>query len=160
MPVWVSWWNVSQREDGFPEGRVPHWHDIFVLLYRTNPNLVKYQWKQQWLPVDAVRMVDVLPVDISPVDMMEWPTFVSQSRLTIFTWGIIICNRCSLTFLNNSLDIHNWSDYWEKGVGFAICKNLKNTIYSQINPISHLNSHLLCIATKWGLIKGLLMSKP
>ena len=29
------------------------------------------------------------PVDISPVDMMEWPTFVSQSRLTIFTWGII-----------------------------------------------------------------------
>ena len=100
MPVWVSWWNVSPREHGFPEGVAqgktilprgdipsgyPHWHGIFVLLYRTNPNLVKYQWKQQWLPVDPVRTVDVLPVD-----MMEWPTFVSQSRLTIFTWGIII----------------------------------------------------------------------
>ena len=99
------WWNVSQREDGFPEGGVrgktivprvdspsgyPHWHGIFVLLHRTNTNLVKYQWKQQWLPVDPVRTVDVLPVNISPVDMMEWPTFVSQSRLTIFTWGIII----------------------------------------------------------------------
>ena len=107
MPVWVSWWNVSQREDGFPEGRAwgktilprgdipsgyPHWHGIFVLLHRTNPNLVKYQWKQQWLPVDPVRTVDVLPVYISPVDMMEWPTFVSQSRLTIFMWGIIIVN--------------------------------------------------------------------
>ena len=69
--------------------RYPHWHGIFVLLYRTNTNLVKYQWKQQWLPVDPVRTVEVLPVDISLVDMMEWPTFVSQSRLTIFTWGII-----------------------------------------------------------------------
>ena len=104
MPVGVSWWNVSQREDGFPEGRAqgktillrgdipsgyPHWHGIFVLLYHTNANLVKYQLKQQWLPVDPVRMVDVLPVDISQVDMMEWPTFVSQSRLSIFKWGII-----------------------------------------------------------------------
>ena len=107
MPVWVSWWNVSQREDGFPEGGArgktillredipsgyPHWHGIFVLLYRTNPNLVKYQWKQQWLPVDPVRTVDLLPVDISPVDMMDWPTYVSQSQLTIFTWGIITLN--------------------------------------------------------------------
>ena len=57
MAVWVSWWNVSQREDGFPSGGdipsgYPHCHGIFVLLYRTNPNLVKYQWKQQddwWL---------------------------------------------------------------------------------------------------------------
>ena len=23
MPVWVSWWNVSQREDSFPRGRSP-----------------------------------------------------------------------------------------------------------------------------------------
>ena len=51
MLVWLSWWNVSQRDDGFPEGgarwktiiprgdipsRYPHWHGIFVLLYRTN----------------------------------------------------------------------------------------------------------------------------
>ena len=48
MPVWVSWWNVSQREDGFLDGRAPgktilplgdipsgypHWHGICVLLY-------------------------------------------------------------------------------------------------------------------------------
>ena len=75
-----------------PSENHPHWHGIFVLLYQANPNLVKYQWKQQWLPVDPVRTVDVLQVDISPVDMMEWPTFVSQSRLTIFMWGIIISN--------------------------------------------------------------------
>ena len=75
------------RED-IPSG-YPHWHGIFVLLYWTNPNLVKYQWEPQWLPVGPLRTVDILPVDISPVDMMEWPTFVSQSRLTIFTWGII-----------------------------------------------------------------------
>ena len=52
MPVWVTWRNVSPREDGFPEGGArgqtilprgdipscyPHWHGIFVLLYRTNP---------------------------------------------------------------------------------------------------------------------------
>ena len=50
--------NVSQREDDFPEGRArwktilpredipsgyPHCHSIVVLLYRTNPNLLKYQ---------------------------------------------------------------------------------------------------------------------
>ena len=80
-------WTILPRGD-IPSG-YPHWHDIFVLLYRTNPNLAKYQWKQQWLPVDPVRTVDVLPVDISLVDMMEWPTVVSQSPFTIFTWGII-----------------------------------------------------------------------
>ena len=52
MPVGVTWRNVSPREDGFPEGGArgktilprgdipscyPHWHGIFVLLYRTNP---------------------------------------------------------------------------------------------------------------------------
>ena len=52
MPVGVTGWNVSPREDGFPEGGArgktilprgnipscyPHWHGIFVLLYRTNP---------------------------------------------------------------------------------------------------------------------------
>ena len=52
MPVWVTWRNVSPREDGFPEGEArgktilprgdipscyPHWHGICVLLYRTNP---------------------------------------------------------------------------------------------------------------------------
>ena len=52
MPVWVTWRNVSPREDGFPEGGAwgktilprgdilscyPHWHGIIVLLYRTNP---------------------------------------------------------------------------------------------------------------------------
>ena len=52
MSVWVTWRNVSAREDGFPEGGArgntilprgdipscyPHWHGIFVLLYRTNP---------------------------------------------------------------------------------------------------------------------------
>ena len=52
MPVWVTWRNVSPREDGFLEGGArgktilprgdipscyPHWHGIFVLLYRTNP---------------------------------------------------------------------------------------------------------------------------
>ena len=52
MPVWVTWQNVSLREDGFPEGGArgktilprgdipscyPHWHGIFDLLYRTNP---------------------------------------------------------------------------------------------------------------------------
>ena len=45
MPVWVSWWNVSPREDGFPSGSAlgkpilplgdipsgyPYWHGIFV----------------------------------------------------------------------------------------------------------------------------------
>ena len=50
--MWVTWWNVSPREDGFPEGGArgktilprgdipscyPHWHGIFVLLYWTNP---------------------------------------------------------------------------------------------------------------------------
>ena len=67
----------SSLRGDIPSG-YPHWHGIFVLLYRTN---------QQWLPVDPVRTVDVLPVDILPVDM-EWPTFVSQSQLTIFKWGI------------------------------------------------------------------------
>ena len=58
--MWVSCWNVSPREDGFPEGGArgktilargdtpagyPHWDVIFVLLYQTNLNLVKYQWK-------------------------------------------------------------------------------------------------------------------
>ena len=85
-----------RRKTILPRGDIPsgypHWHGIFVLLYQTNPNLVIYQRKQQWLPVDPVRTVDVSPVDISPVDIVEWPTFVSQLRLTIFTWGIIKLN--------------------------------------------------------------------
>ena len=86
----LNTFNTHANTNCIPDGSLveesgyPHWHGIFVLLYRTNPNLVKYQWKQQWLPVDPVRTVDILPVD-----MMEWPTFVSQSRLMIFTWGII-----------------------------------------------------------------------
>ena len=48
MSVWVSWWNVSPREYGFPSGSAlgitilplgdipsgyPHWHGIFVYYY-------------------------------------------------------------------------------------------------------------------------------
>ena len=65
---------LIQGKTILPRGDIPsgypHWHGIFVLLYRTNPNLVRYQRKQQCLPVDPVGMVDVLPVDISPVDMI------------------------------------------------------------------------------------------
>ena len=36
-----------ERKTILPRGDIPsgypHWHGIFVLLYRTNPNLVKYQ---------------------------------------------------------------------------------------------------------------------
>ena len=67
MPVWVSWWNVSQREDGFHEGG-PHWHGIFVLSYRTNPNLVKYQWKKQWRPV----LDPLLPRKRASATMSRW----------------------------------------------------------------------------------------
>ena len=42
MPVGVTWWNVSPREKTIlPRVNIPscypHWHGIFVLLYRTNP---------------------------------------------------------------------------------------------------------------------------
>ena len=36
--------------------------------------------------------------------------------------------------LSDGLDIHSWSGYEENGAGFYICKNLKMTIYSHINP--------------------------
>ena len=38
------------------------------------------------------------------------------------------------------LDGNSSSDYEEKGVGFNIYKHLRMTLYSQINPISHLNN--------------------
>ena len=95
----------------FPLGDIPsgypHWHGIFVLLYQTNPNLVKYQWKQQWLPVDPVRTVDVLPVDISPVDMMEWPTFVYDFHVSYNNVNcVIFCSRAQeVTSSGMSLDL-------------------------------------------------------
>ena len=35
----------SAQPEGKPDipSGYPHWHGIFVLSYRTNPNLVKYQ---------------------------------------------------------------------------------------------------------------------
>ena len=38
------------------------------------------------------------------------------------------CNSWSLTLLSHGLDIHNCSDYEEKGVDFIICKDLKMTL--------------------------------
>ena len=48
------------------------------------------------------------------------------------------CNRWTLTPLYDGIDIHDWSDYTEKGVGFNIWKHLNMTLYSQINLTSHL----------------------
>ena len=76
----------SPSENHPPEGRhsirIPTlaWHICFIILNK--PQFGKISMKTT---ITAGRTVDVLPVDISPVDMMEWPTFVSQSRLTIFT---------------------------------------------------------------------------
>ena len=44
-----------------------------------------------------------------------------------------------LSLLGDGLDIHNSSNYEEKGVSFNTCQNLKMALYFQINPISHLN---------------------
>ena len=74
-------------ENNPPEGkhsiRIPTlaWHICFIIPNK--PQFGKISMKTTM--TDPVRTVDVLPVDISPVDMMEWPTFVSQSQLTIFT---------------------------------------------------------------------------
>ena len=51
------------------------------------------------------------------------------------------CNGWSSTRLSDSLDVHDWSDYVEKDVGFNICKTPKIAPCSQINPIS-LNANL------------------
>ena len=55
----------------------------------------------------------------------------------------------SLILLSHVLDSQSWSDYEDEYVGFRICKNLKMTIYSQINPISHLISILTSLSALW-----------
>ena len=65
---------------------------------------------------------------------MKWPnTFPAHVQ----AYGSV-CNRWSLTLLDDCLNNHSWSDYQEKDLGFNIYKALKMTLYSQIYPISHL----------------------
>ena len=45
----------------------------------------------------------------------------------------------SPTCLCDGLDVHNRSDYGVNVVDFNKCKNLKMTLYLQINPVSHIN---------------------
>ena len=54
------------------------------------------------------------------------------------------CSRLSLTVFGDCQEIHDWSDN-EKGVGFDLCKYLKMTRHSQINPKSHLKSWSLTL---------------
>ena len=42
--------------------------------------------------------------------------------------------------LSDGLHSKSWSNYEDEGVGLSICKDLKLTIYSRINPTSYLKT--------------------
>ena len=74
IPLGIPWWNVSRGRMVFPEGEArgktilprmfhhipswyPQWDVIFVLLYQTNLNLVKYQWKNNTLTLSIIKWI-------------------------------------------------------------------------------------------------------
>ena len=65
-----------------------------------------------------------------------------KDGLSLFCNRNITVNKYTYicTLLGDCID--NRPDYEKKDVGYDICRNLKMTLYSQINPTSHLKFHI------------------